>query len=238
MPFRQLFFFDSGPVLPPAKKEESEEDEEVISDAEEDSGDETDETEESSEDEIEKLKKRQEEGYGYGRKPAWEDKDDFTLQVSLTEANRTRKLRETEEEDVVSGVEYEQRLRRQFEKVNPVPSWATLPSLRESRKRRSKAVDGSDSEYSDEEEQHSDFEEDEDVNLLRSTHGILDKRRAAQKLPQKDISIVRLKNANQMNYSQVRIELKKQNITYASNLTYSPNSLLSPPYNSIPILKS
>lgn len=215
--FRQLFFFDSGPVLPlskPEQAEEEEDEEEAFSDAEQDAGDETDETEESSEDEIEKLKKRQEEGYGYGRKPAWEDKDDFTLQVSLADANRTRKLRDTEEEDVVSGVEYEQKLRRQFEKVHPVPSWATLPSLKESRKRRSKAVDGSDSEYSDEEEQHSDFEEDDDVNLLRSTHGILDKRRAAKKLPQKDISIVRLKNANQMNYSQVCIEDLREQYLY------------------------
>jgi U3 small nucleolar RNA-associated protein 18 len=184
------------------KAEESDDEEERIDEDEELEG-ETDDTAESSEDEMDRLKQVQIDGYGYGRKPAWEDTDDFALQVSLVGTNRTKKLRETEEEDVVSGVEYEQRLRQQFEKVHPVPSWATLPSLRESRKRRSKAVDGSDSEYSDEEEQHSDFEDDDDVHLLRSTHGILDKRRAAKKLPQKDLSVIRLKNANQMSYSQV-----------------------------------
>ncbi|CAO3660842.1 unnamed protein product [Umbelopsis ramanniana] len=218
----QLFFFDSGPLATPSldqakdddEVDEEEENAEGASDDDQIESDaETEDTEES-EDEVDRLKRVQVDGYGYGRKPAWEDQDDFSLQVSLVDANRTKKLRETEDEDIISGVEYEQRLRRQFEKVNPVPSWATIPSLRQAKKRRSKAVEGSDSEYSDEEEQHSDFEEDDDVHMMRSTHGILDKRRASRKLPQKDLSVIRLKNANQMNYSQSVI----------STVQFHPNS--------------
>lgn len=210
---QQLFFFDSGPLASPSldqakdddEVDEEEENAEGASDDDQIESDaETEDTEES-EDEVDRLKRVQVDGYGYGRKPAWEDQDDFSLQVSLVDANRTKKLRETEDETIISGVEYEQRLRRQFEKVNPVPSWATIPSLRQAKKRRSKAVEGSDSEYSDEEEQHSDFEEDDDVHMMRSTHGILDKRRASRKLPQKDLSVIRLKNANQMSYSQVSV---------------------------------
>ncbi|GAB5588707.1 U3 snoRNP protein [Umbelopsis nana] len=208
----QLFFFDSGPTPVASEKDEEDESEQEVEQYESDA--ETEDTEESSEDELERLQRIQVDGYGYGRKPAWEDKDDFALQVSLVGTDRTKKLRETEDEDVVSGVEYEQKLRRQFEKVHPVPSWATLPSLRETRKRRSKVVDGSDSDYSDEEEQHSDFEDDDDVNMMRSTHGILDKRRAAKKLPPKDLSVIRLKNANQMSYSQATI----------STVQFHPNS--------------
>lgn len=42
------------------------------------------------------------------------DDDDKTLVVSLKSANRLKKLRKAEEEDTVSGVDYEQRLRRQY----------------------------------------------------------------------------------------------------------------------------
>lgn len=49
----------------------------------------------------------------YGGRPAWIDEDDKTLQVSLKSAKRLKKLRKEEAEDVVNGVDYEQRLRRQ-----------------------------------------------------------------------------------------------------------------------------
>lgn len=50
----------------------------------------------------------------YGGRPAWVDEDDKTLVVSLKSANRLKKLRKAEEEDTVTGVDYEQRLRRQY----------------------------------------------------------------------------------------------------------------------------
>lgn len=51
--------------------------------------------------------------YEYNRKPAWVDDDDARVQISLASTNRLRKMRKNEDEDIVSGVVYEKRLRRQ-----------------------------------------------------------------------------------------------------------------------------
>lgn len=56
--------------------------------------------------------------------PAWQDSDDEKLMVSLASDHRLRKLRRTEDEDVITGKEYARRLRQQFEKLNPAPEWA------------------------------------------------------------------------------------------------------------------
>lgn len=45
--------------------------------------------------------------------------------VSLQKNPRLRKLRNYEGEDVVSGKEYTKRLRRQFQRLYPVPAWAS-----------------------------------------------------------------------------------------------------------------
>lgn len=47
------------------------------------------------------------------RQAAWFDPADEQLQISLLGQKRTRKLRDGEDEDVVNGLEYENRLRRQ-----------------------------------------------------------------------------------------------------------------------------
>ncbi|TVY12865.1 putative U3 small nucleolar RNA-associated protein [Lachnellula arida] len=70
-----------------------------------------------------------------GGAAAWEDSDDERLAVSLAGNSRLRKLLVNEEEDIVSGREYTKRLRRQFERLNPVPEWA-LPSARPAKRRR------------------------------------------------------------------------------------------------------
>ncbi|PWW79946.1 WD40 repeat-like protein [Tuber magnatum] len=56
--------------------------------------------------------------------PAWQDSDDEMLTVSLANRGLLRKLRDTETEDLISGKEYSARLRRQFERIYPVPEWA------------------------------------------------------------------------------------------------------------------
>lgn len=56
--------------------------------------------------------------------PAWVDSDDDRIVVSLASNPRLRKLRNTESEDLVNGREYTKRLRRQFERLCPVPGWA------------------------------------------------------------------------------------------------------------------
>lgn len=68
--------------------------------------------------------------------PAWEDSDDERMVVSLTSVPRLRKLRKTENEDLINGKEYARRLRRQFERLYPTPEWATPATRRPSKKRR------------------------------------------------------------------------------------------------------
>ncbi|CAD6892879.1 unnamed protein product [Tilletia controversa] len=71
------------------------------------------------------------------KKAAWTDTDDAQLVVALAGANsraadgsfvgtkRLRKLRQHADEKEVSGLEYEARLRKIFEKLHPRPSWAS-----------------------------------------------------------------------------------------------------------------
>ncbi|OAA48644.1 WD domain, G-beta repeat containing protein [Metarhizium rileyi] len=82
-----------------------------------------------------------------GDAPAWEDSDDDRLMVSLAGANRLRKLRMTEADDLVSGSEYSRRLRQQFLRLNPAPGWAKQSDRRLSkRRRRSSAASNSSSD--------------------------------------------------------------------------------------------
>lgn len=53
----------------------------------------------------------------------WYDSDDDRLAVSLASSTRLRKLRDAEADDIVSGREYIQRLRRQYERLHPAPEW-------------------------------------------------------------------------------------------------------------------
>lgn len=46
-------------------------------------------------------------------KSAWEDEDDKRIKISLSASNITKKLRNDVDEDIVDGVEYSRRLRRQ-----------------------------------------------------------------------------------------------------------------------------
>ncbi|KAJ3272498.1 U3 snoRNP protein [Terramyces sp. JEL0728] len=55
--------------------------------------------------------------------PAWIDDDQQVFSVNI-EKNRLKKLRNEFKETEITGKEYEQRLRVQFEKINPVPEWA------------------------------------------------------------------------------------------------------------------
>jgi len=59
-----------------------------------------------------------------GEAPAWNDPDDAELEVDLTARNRTKKLRRHDDETVVAGADYEQRLREQFVKMNGTADWA------------------------------------------------------------------------------------------------------------------
>lgn len=131
------------------------------------------------------------------KKTAWVDPDDATLSVSLSDAPRLRKLRDNNAEDVVGGSQYEAKLRRAFEKLNPAPTWATAARKKvrlaagEPRKRqRSDAGSAADDVDS--------VEDDADVDvsaLLTRTDGIL--REGRGKMLEKGVlSIERLRDGN------------------------------------------
>lgn len=93
--------------------------------------------------------------------PAWEDSDDDRLAVSLAGNPRLRKLRVNEDEDIVSGREYTKRLRRQYERLNPVPEWAQQASQPAKKRRRLSA--GSDSSISSDD---MDVDNNDDLSAL------------------------------------------------------------------------
>eukprot|EP00397_Hematodinium_sp_SG-2012_P044876 GEMP01050239.1.p1 GENE.GEMP01050239.1~~GEMP01050239.1.p1 ORF type:complete len:435 (+),score=85.29 GEMP01050239.1:31-1305(+) len=58
------------------------------------------------------------EGVKDAKESAWHDSDDEAMQVDISSKRRLWKLRKTEKDEIISGLEYEQRLRAQFEKIH------------------------------------------------------------------------------------------------------------------------
>lgn len=138
-----------------------------------------------------------------GRKaPAWTDPDDITLQISLASDNRLRKLRDAPSEDAVGGREYESRLRRQYEKINPTPGWASnaRKKLHPTQTKRSRS--SASSESGAEGEEDSIFPE-----LLSSTGGLLGGITKSRTLPRGTLAIERLRDANQAAQSEGEIKI-------------------------------
>ncbi|KAJ8503293.1 hypothetical protein ONZ45_g10983 [Pleurotus djamor] len=132
------------------------------------------------------------------RKSAWTDPSDEPLSVSVSASDpstsrRLLKLRDAPNETILSGREYERRLRRQFTKINPEPTWASKARdmVHGKVKRRRSSVSGSDGEgeVDDEEEVMVD-------HLLTSTSGVLKPGRRSRTLPPTNLDISRLRDAN------------------------------------------
>ena len=127
---------------------------------------------------------------------AWTDSDDANLQVSLSTDNRRRKLRDALLEDTVDGRDYERRLRRQFEKINPTPEWATNARSRvrgSATEKRSRI--STDSEAEEEEDREGEGDPDSLNTLLAGTGSVVATRRA-KILAQGTLAIERLRDAN------------------------------------------
>jgi U3 small nucleolar RNA-associated protein 18 len=62
---------------------------------------------------VDTINSDEEDTIGVSNVPAWHDSDDEKIMVSLASNNRLRKLRRTEDEDVINGKEYSRRLRQQ-----------------------------------------------------------------------------------------------------------------------------
>lgn len=104
--------------------------------------------------------------------------------MSLTETKRSRKLRDDLTEDVVSGSRYESKLRREFERIQPVPEWASKAKSRVKAKRR----------------RSSNAEDDDSAdgldNLLSTADGILKAKEKDTPLQKGVLTIERLRDAN------------------------------------------
>ncbi|ORY80047.1 WD40-repeat-containing domain protein [Protomyces lactucae-debilis] len=134
--------------------------------------------------------------------PAWHDSDDETLQISLSSIPKLRKLRRTEDEDVINGIVYERRLRAQFEKVYPVPDWALPPS----RRKRVRSGDASDSASDDSgDEAEVTNSADPLKALLASSKPLTRLSKARTRQPGK-LAIKRLRDANQQAPSHSAIQ--------------------------------
>ncbi|GAA5965109.1 hypothetical protein JCM3765_004861 [Sporobolomyces pararoseus] len=141
------------------------------------------------------------------RQAAWYDPADEDLQISLQGQKRLRKLRDAAAEDVVSGLEYENRLRRQFEKLHPTPQWA-LDARRKILKRRAAQAqhggnaallvdsDVSDAETDSEDEGSADEREEANDLFRKATIGG-GKRIKGGRVEPGEIDIDRVRDANQ-----------------------------------------
>ncbi|CAH7681350.1 WD40-repeat-containing domain protein [Phakopsora pachyrhizi] len=165
------------------------------------------------------------------RKPAWVDDTINRVSVSLTGCiqNRKKKLKTLEDLDHqnftedgqirINGEEYQKRLRRQFEKMHPTPTW-----LKNFRKLKESSSDPENqTEERDAEEEENDYEDGKMSidQILRST-GDLNRNRHKEKrigtdsLPQGILQVERLRDANQAEPSS------STNKTSISSLKFHP----------------
>ena len=137
-------------------------------------------------------------------KRAWTDAADASLEVDLAAVNRTRKLRKTQEENIVDGTDYQERLREQFNKANAhtgAASWATPADIN--------------SDGEDDDDQDTDVSHDP----LRSTASVLSGGKGGP-LPATELRVLRLKDANATSPSSASIQsvqFMKRNISGASS---------------------
>jgi U3 small nucleolar RNA-associated protein 18 len=136
--------------------------------------------------------------------PAWVDPADTQpTKVSLLHGHsRLRKLRQSADEDEITGRDYETRLRSQFERINPEPAWVT--KARGSGKYKKGKRKESEGESEEDEDRTNGIEEEGDggiQGLLASTNGLLaESRRKHGKqnvvLRQESLAVERVRDAN------------------------------------------
>jgi len=139
------------------------------------------------------------------RKPAWTDSSTSPHHISLLSgSSRLRKLRHFDGEDQITAKDYENRLRVQFERINPEPTWAQR-ARKQNRKERE--LQGGDDEgrgggsVLDGEAEDGNALVAEKRNLFTSTSGILStaaerRHQGPVVLPSGTLAISRLRDAN------------------------------------------
>lgn len=131
---------------------------------------------------------------------AWLDSSDAAVTVSLKDDKRLRKLRDLPEDDQIGGLQYEVKLREQFEKINPAPAWASAardklrnPNPKQKRRRSSLSS------------QSSSDEENYVEELLHATGSIIDTDQRPSLLPPTKLDILGLRDANQSGRSESEV---------------------------------
>ena len=157
--------------------------------------------------------------------PAWVDEDDEDQSVDVSGKAkgkaRLKKLRQSRTQTTLSGSEYVDGLRRQFESVQPDVSWAVLPPPKPASKRsRSKGGGGASDaaherdEDGDEEEDDAEDDDDDVDAVLRSSSSILG---ASSALPSSLLSVRRLTDLN----------LRERSASMATAVQWHPNGRLA-----------
>ena len=129
-------------------------------------------------------------------KSAWVDDDDHDVSISLqNKADRVKKLRKTMGEDVLSGTDYESRLRERFKSTSSAIArvdWADVDKI------RTQQEEDNDGEEAKNEEDSS------ASKLLSSTAPLL--AASSSRLQPHILSVVRCPDANQKSYNQSTIQ--------------------------------
>jgi len=86
---------------------------------------------------------------------AWHDSDDDRLRINLVSDKRLRKLRIAQDEEEISGREYQRRLRQRFLALNPTPKWQKPSQGARKRRQGSEPDSDTDSLLTDEENEVS-----------------------------------------------------------------------------------
>ncbi|KAG6887997.1 hypothetical protein C0995_011102 [Termitomyces sp. Mi166 len=162
----QLFFVDDGAVIPDFELDNENDDQDDDAEARDS------EAESSSSSPSRPRSPPPKPSLKSRKPPAWVDPSDPPT-VSLA-ASRLRKLRDAPTEEALSGREYEARLRRQYERINPEPAWAA--KARKEKKEESGDGVGI-------------------ADLLASTSGILGRRNKVH-LKAGQVELERLRDAN------------------------------------------
>ncbi|PVU87915.1 hypothetical protein BB559_005828 [Furculomyces boomerangus] len=138
----------------------------------------------------------------------WTDENTENLTVDLVSKSITKKLRKTENESELAGKEYERRLREQFKKINPIPTWATKANKSKGKDQPSHSDSDDDIEKENRNSNKSIYEND---NYLQDIDEFLLNSKSMQRKRNKPIEsgtidILRVKNANQMDPSESVIQ--------------------------------
>lgn len=187
--------------------EKSEKEDELSSEAEEeqddnlffiDEGPGTQHNDETMKDSDTSLSEEEEENFS--EENAWEDPDDENISVSLLGSSKLKKMRKSENDTIINGKSYINRLRSQFNKIYPTPTWAHTWEQIEG------TGNGSESDMEENERKQMSHNDTNSVLRLLETAPQVPKYQRTSLLPSNKISISRLRNANQAKLSKAAIQ--------------------------------